>query len=208
MQVNPSTEDYFGEELRSFSSCAISAFAQSQSQHFAMELYESRVASLQRFVAMTVMFHQMGKQVQDFFPRISFGYLGYQMDRTQSILRIATTASPVSGDAVRERMETLRLRSTFQNAVRIIGSAWLRRQNRHFMEFKAERFRKSLSPSFEASKKTVIAHASMDYSEEEDEQICQYLQRNGSKTESTERCHKDLPDGGRVAEGTMGSSSY
>jgi hypothetical protein len=139
-----------------------------------MELYESRVASLQRFVAMTVMFHQMGKQVQDFFPRISFGYLGYQMDRTHSILRIATTASPVSGDAVRERMETLHLRSKFQNAARIIGRAWFRHQNRHFMEFKAERLQmslsqKSLSRKSVTSKKKDSTNESTDDSEDEDQ---------------------------------------
>ena len=43
-----------------------------------IQLYESRIASMQRFVAMTVMFHQMGDRVQSFFPKISFGLLGYR----------------------------------------------------------------------------------------------------------------------------------
>ena len=40
------------------------------------------------------------------------------MSRTQSIMRIATTASPVSGSDVRERMAALELASTRLNAVK------------------------------------------------------------------------------------------
>ena len=98
--------------------------AMSQSQHFSMELYESRIASLQRFVAMTVMFHQMGMRVQNFFPKISFGLLRYRMDRTHSIMRIATTASPVSGADVRERMEELRLVLKIERSVQLIARSW------------------------------------------------------------------------------------
>lgn len=43
-------------------------------------------------------------------------------------MRVATTASPVSGSEVRERMETLALRSRVQNSVRVIGAAWRRYQ--------------------------------------------------------------------------------
>ena len=39
----------------------------------------------------------MAKSVQDFWSKVSFGLLGYDMSRSQSIMRIATTASPVSG---------------------------------------------------------------------------------------------------------------
>ena len=66
-----------------------------QRQRVLQTLYESRIASLQRFVGFAVLFHSMGKAVQDFWPRVSFGLLGYDMSRTQSIMRIATTASPV-----------------------------------------------------------------------------------------------------------------
>ena len=38
---------------------------------------------------------------QDFWPRASFGILGYDMSRSQSIMRVATTASPVAGMEVR-----------------------------------------------------------------------------------------------------------
>ena len=37
---------------------------------------------------------------QDWWPMVSFGYLKYDMSRTHSIMRIATTASPVSGAEV------------------------------------------------------------------------------------------------------------
>jgi hypothetical protein len=59
VQVQASQERYFGEELRKHATPGVGAFAMSTSQHFSMELYESRVASMQRFVAMTVMFHQV-----------------------------------------------------------------------------------------------------------------------------------------------------
>lgn len=126
VQVQASKERYFGEELRKHSQPGVNSMAMSQSQHFSMELYESRVASLQRFVAMTVMFHQMGMRVQTFFPKISFGMLGYRADRTHSIMRIATTASPVSGADVRERMEELRLMLKVERSVQLIGRTWRR----------------------------------------------------------------------------------
>ena len=51
-----------------------------------------------------MLFHTMGKVVQDFWPRVSFGIFGYDMSRSHSIMRIATTASPVSGMEVRAMM--------------------------------------------------------------------------------------------------------
>jgi len=124
-QVQASQERYFGEDLRKHSlNPSVSSLAMSKSQHFSMELYESRIASMQRFVAMTVMFHQMGMRVQTFFPKISFGYWGYRMDRTHSIMRIATTASPVSGADVRERVEELRLMLKIESSVAVIVRTW------------------------------------------------------------------------------------
>lgn len=136
LQVQPSNEEYFGADMHTAAKPGISAFSQSHSQHFSMELYESRIASLQRFVALCVMFHQMGKRVQDFFPKYSFGIFGYKMNRTHSIMRIATTASPVSGDAVREQMEHLRVRAVFLNAARLIRNTWLSRQEKIVQELK------------------------------------------------------------------------
>ena len=72
-------------------------------QHFIQSLYESRSAALQRFVSFLVMFHALGKAVMDFWPRVTCGIFGYDMSRTHSIMRIATTASPVSGMEVREK---------------------------------------------------------------------------------------------------------
>ena len=122
--VQSSHERYFGEEFRRNAPSSVEIFQLSKSQHYAMELYEARIASLQRYVAFCVLFHQLGKRVQDFFPKISFGLLGYRMDRTHSIMRIATTASPVSGADVRERMEIMRIKHTINNAVATISRAW------------------------------------------------------------------------------------
>ena len=121
LQVMPSEETYFGEELEKSAPKGVGSFLMSESQHLSMQLYESRVASMQRFVAMTVMFHQIGSRVQSFFPKISFGILGYRMDRTHSIMRISTTASPVSGADVRERMVDLHLRFKIQRAVNLVS---------------------------------------------------------------------------------------
>ena len=72
-------------------------------QHFIQSMYETRIASLHRFVAFLVMFHSMAKAVADFWTWISFGIFSYDTSRTHSIMRIATTASPVSGMEVREK---------------------------------------------------------------------------------------------------------
>eukprot|EP00966_Prymnesium_polylepis_P157292 3635277-Prymnesium_polylepis.1 len=72
-------------------------------QQLIQSLYETRIASLHRFISFLVMFHAMGKRVRDFWPNVSCGLLGYDMSRSHSIMRIATTASPVSGMEVREK---------------------------------------------------------------------------------------------------------
>lgn len=127
LQLLPSDEQYFGELLVKCYPKGVGQITMSQSQHLAMELYESRIASMQRFVAMTIMFHQMGMRVQTFFEKISLGLLGYRMDRTHSIMRIATTASPVSGADVRERMLELHHRYKILKAVDIITRALQRK---------------------------------------------------------------------------------
>jgi len=75
-----------------------------QRQAFVQSLYESRFASLERFVAFLHLFYRLGRRVQDFWPSVSCGLLGYDMSRSHSIMRIATTASPVSGSEVRFKM--------------------------------------------------------------------------------------------------------
>ena len=112
IQVLPSCEEYFGKsqvtEVGKTANARKNAEIETaRNQTFIQELYESRIASLQRFVAMTVMFHQMGWRVERFFSKNSFGLLGYRMDRTHSIMRIATTASPVSGADVWSCAQTL-----------------------------------------------------------------------------------------------------
>mmetsp|Transcript_1216 Transcript_1216/g.2696 ORF Transcript_1216/g.2696 Transcript_1216/m.2696 type:complete len:191 (+) Transcript_1216:4593-5165(+) len=131
IQVRASEESYFGEHV--MQGVEQSQFAQNpaltgatKSQDFAQELYESRIASMQRFVSMTVMFHEMGRRVENFFSRLTFGLLGYRYDRTHSIMRIATTASPVSGADVRERMRVLQMLKKIHHSVHVISIAYIR----------------------------------------------------------------------------------
>ena len=79
--------------------------------------YESRIASLERAVAFYVMFHAMGKTVADWWPRWTCGLFRYRIDRTHSIMRIATTASPVSGADVRDRMREMARHKQFSKAL-------------------------------------------------------------------------------------------
>lgn len=129
IRIEPSKEKYFGETIRKNNAGKSGRdldFRAARSQHFVQELYETRIASMQRFVAITVMSHQMGKRVEMFFRRISFGWLGYRMDRTHSIMRIATTASPVSGADVKEQMRHMQLLKRVQHSVHVISLAYLR----------------------------------------------------------------------------------
>ena len=73
----------------------------------------------------------MGKRVQEFFVKISFGWWGYRMDRTYNIMRIATTASPVSGADVRQRMSHLRHLTKVDYLIDVIYVAY-----RHYKERK------------------------------------------------------------------------
>jgi hypothetical protein len=124
-KIDPSREVFFGQDLiRSAASSNVDQRSLALTQHLCMELYEGRIASLERFVAMAVMFHELGTRVQEFFPSISLGYLGYRTDRTHSMLRVATTASPVSGTHLRERMEAMKLTRVMIQSVRTITNAW------------------------------------------------------------------------------------
>ncbi len=60
------------------------------------------------------------------------------MERTQSIMRIATTASPISGDAVREQMQLLRTRATYLNAVNLIKDRWASKQNQRLKQLRRQ----------------------------------------------------------------------
>ena len=128
IQAKPSNETFFGEDLIEKSSSRSKPLSfgigAMKSQNFAQELYESRIASLQRLVSMIVIFHQMGHMVESFFSSYSFGLLGYRKDRSHSILRIATTASPISGADVRERKRVMMLMKKIKSAVQVIINAW------------------------------------------------------------------------------------
>jgi len=131
IEVECSVERYFGENLRKQSYAKAEKkkkvdFALARSQHLCQELYETRIASLQRFVAMTVMFHQMGLRVQTFFRKISFGFWGYRMDRTHSIMRVATTASPVSGADVRDQIAHIQIVKKIDHSINVISTTFLR----------------------------------------------------------------------------------
>lgn len=52
------------------------------------------------------------------------------MDRTHSIMRIATTASPVSGADVRDRKRAIYYMRKIPHSVEIISKAWLSYKNR------------------------------------------------------------------------------
>jgi hypothetical protein len=129
IQIHANKEKYFGEKIRKFNSGKKLKeevdFELVRRQHLAQELYETRIASMQRFVSLCVLFHRMGYRVERFFSSISFGFWSYRMDRTHSIMRIATTASPISGASVRQSMEHMRLSKKVQHSVDVISAAYL-----------------------------------------------------------------------------------
>jgi len=112
--IEPSGEEFFGRQLMQKAPAGMSKYKLAEAQRLSMQLYETRIASLQRAVAFFVMFHEIGYRVQNFWSGVSCGLLGYRMDRTHSIMRIATTASPVSGADVRGRMADLSLEKEFR----------------------------------------------------------------------------------------------
>lgn len=137
IQIQASQERYFGELSRKYNAGKSKKdvdFTLARSQHFSQMLYESRIASLQRFVAMTVMFHQMGMRVQSFFEKYSLGVLGYRMDRTHSIMRIATTASPIGGSDVRQRMRHLQMLKKVTHSLNVISMAFLKYKEKKSLE--------------------------------------------------------------------------
>jgi hypothetical protein len=168
--ITPSSEKYFGEEIRRMNAGKEASndtldFRLAKMQHFSQELYETRIASLQRFVSMCVLFHTMGDTVRRFFATISFGYWNYRMDRTHSIMRIATTASPVSGSDVRQQMRRLRMLKKVNHSINVISSAYLsykqRKQSLAKEEKEAAAPHHARSPSSQG----------INIMEEEDEQV-------------------------------------
>jgi len=93
-------------------------------QQLVQLLNETRFDSMQRFLSFCVLFHAMGKAVADFWPRASCGLLGYDMSRSQSIMRVATTASPVAGTEVRDRLVEIRRLTLQLHAASTIQRIW------------------------------------------------------------------------------------
>jgi len=87
-------------------------------------LTESRFDSMQRRVSFGVMVHAMGKMVQAFWPIASFGLLGYDMSRSQSSMRVATTASPVSGTEVRDITMDIAVQTRHARAASTVQRIW------------------------------------------------------------------------------------
>jgi len=113
---------YLGQELsHAFPSLPLSELM--DHQQILQHLYEARLASMQRLVAFQVLFHALAQSVASFWPAASLGLLRYQPHRTQSIMRVATTASPVSGMDVRERMLEIAKLHQVELALQIINKA-------------------------------------------------------------------------------------
>ena len=58
------------------------------------------LSNLVSVVATTKYLYSVNTLLQDWWPMVSLGLLNYDMSRTHSIMRIATTASPISGAEV------------------------------------------------------------------------------------------------------------
>ena len=86
-KVYESLESVYGKRLLDHTASVAESLELAKTQNISMQLYESRIASLQRAVAFFVMFHEMAAAVADFWSFVSFGFLGYRIDRTQSIMR-------------------------------------------------------------------------------------------------------------------------
>lgn len=124
-KIEPIAEPFLGAwMLRSDQFKGLNVTELMQRQHLVQTLSENRFDALQRLIAFFVLFHTMGKAVADFWPLVSCGLLGYSMSRTQSIMRVATTASPVSAMEVRERMLAIRAETRRICAARSIQHIW------------------------------------------------------------------------------------
>ncbi len=139
-ELEPIKEPFFGAwMIQSDQHQGLTTDALMQQQILLQTLTETRFDAMQRLLAFLVMFYSMGKSVADFWKDSTFGIFQYDMSRTQSIMRVATTASPVSGMEVRDRMlavraETRRIRaaSRIQRTFRAIRLQHIiRRRVRH-----------------------------------------------------------------------------
>ena len=90
------------------------------------------------------------------------------MERTHSIMRVATTASPVSGDAVREQMQLLQTRARFINATQLIIDRWNSLQKERMKQLKKQYSSMILSMSGHLmgdSQRSTLSQTNLDDSE-------------------------------------------
>ena len=124
-QIDPLSEPFLGAWMsRQAGYAAMGTDALMRRQQLVQVLSETRFDAMQRLVAFFVMFHAMGKAVQDWWLSASCGLLGYDMSRSQSIMRVATTASPVSGMEVRERMLAIQYETRRTQAASSLQRTW------------------------------------------------------------------------------------
>lgn len=129
-----------------------------QSQQLLQTLSETRFDAMQRLLAFFVLFHSMGKACADFWPSASLGLLGYDMSRSQSIMRVATTASPVSGMEVRERMLAIRQETRRACAAGRIQCSWRAIRLARLVRLRvAERIQRNSSSALRLSRETIGA---------------------------------------------------
>ena len=166
----------------------------------------------------------VGKSVSDFWATYTLGIFQYDMSRTQSIMRVATTASPVSGMEVRERMlsirqETWRVRATTRiqrhwRALKLLRALRLKLHERHRdsdvntspLASDLEGRLEGLRRSFDDSHPRAIAYASGLYSKMTEEKRLG-LQETRSKFESQLKALQHLVDGFSQSECLLSAPS-
>ncbi|KAL1515756.1 hypothetical protein AB1Y20_002372 [Prymnesium parvum] len=125
--IEPLSEPFYGAWMLE-ANAANSVASLMERQELLQQLNETRFDSMQRMVAFMVLFHKMAKDVQEFMSFASLGFLNYDMSKTQSMLRVATTASPVSGTEVRAKMLEIK-QDTLQNrAAAALQRRWRSRE--------------------------------------------------------------------------------
>jgi hypothetical protein len=124
-QIEPLSEPFLGAWMKWRAKYAsLTTDELMRRQQLVQVLSETRFDALQRLVSFFVLFHAMGKAVADWWSCASFGTLSYDCSRSQSIMRVATTASPVSGMEVRERMVMIHEQTRREQAAASVQRIW------------------------------------------------------------------------------------
>jgi hypothetical protein len=204
--VEPSEERFFGAKVvgsmaRSGGGDIADQYTVAESQALSMNLYETRVASMQRAVAMYVLFHEMGKRCARFWPNWSLGALRYRMDRTHSIMRIATTASPVSGSEVRSQMLQLALLKEWRVsclAMARISQHWQHKVmiRKHVRASRASYDEQSMTAKHVVARRRAVSYDARRRPASYDEQFSGGDDDDGSKNQTAD-VHDVFVDGGK-----------